>query len=186
MTHQNTPEECVKRILKGDIESYSEIVDNFQNIIYSIGMRFFKNENDSNDFTQEVFIRAYNNLSAYKGFGKFKYWLIKLAYNYAKDKIKNNKPINQSIEYDIVDKIDGPLEQHINKEIRLLLLSEIDKLPEKYKICLDFYFFIGLTYKQIEDITKIPVNAVKSHVVRAKKILRSKLQGTIAEDYNEM
>ncbi len=186
MNQNTTPEDIVKRVLKGETDSFGKIVDTYQNIIFSIGMRFFKNEQDSYDFAQEVFIKAYNNLTSYGGFGQFKYWLIKMAYNYAKDKIKTKRNQTIDLKIELADTENEPSQQHLSEEIRQLLLKEIHSLPEKYRICLDFYFFIGLTYKQIEDITNIPINTIKSHVLRAKNILRDRLRGTIAEDYNEM
>ena len=80
----------------------------------------------------------------------------------------------------------GPDNNHSKNEIRDLITREIEKLPERYRICLDFYFFFGLKYKEISNITGYPVNTIKSDVLRAKNILRQNLKGTIAEDYNEM
>jgi RNA polymerase sigma-70 factor (ECF subfamily) len=59
-------------------------------------------------------------------------------------------------------------------------------LPEKYRICVDFFFFLGLSYGEIGDITGFPVNTIKSHVFRAKQMLRDALRGSAAEEYHEM
>jgi RNA polymerase sigma-70 factor (ECF subfamily) len=48
-------------------------------------------------------------------------------------------------------------------------------LPEKYRVCVDLYFFYDCSIKEIEVITGFPENTVKSHVYRAKKLLREKL-----------
>ncbi|MCL2473082.1 MAG: hypothetical protein FWF26_05320, partial [Treponema sp.] len=47
--------------------------------------------------------------------------------------------------------------------------------------CVDLYFFYDRSYNEIETITGYPVNTIKSHVFRAKKILRKQL-----EDYAEL
>ena len=52
----------------------------------------------------------------------------------------------------------------------------IKELPEKYRICLDMYFFYDMTYNEISDVVELPVNTIKSHIFRAKKILKDKLQ----------
>ena len=53
-----TDEQIVKQVLLGGIESFKVIVERYQKKIYGIGMRFFKNRDDSYDFTQEVFIQG--------------------------------------------------------------------------------------------------------------------------------
>jgi RNA polymerase sigma-70 factor (ECF subfamily) len=56
----------------------------------------------------------------------------------------------------------------------------MEDLPERYRICVDLFFFYDRSYQEIEAITGFPVNTIKSHVFRAKKLLREKL-GEIAD-----
>jgi len=67
-----------------------------------------------------------------------------------------------------------------------MLMRAVGALPERYRICVELYFFMGLTYGEIGRITGYPVNTIKSNVLRAKTMLRDELKGTIAEDYNEL
>ncbi len=60
-------------------------------------------------------------------------------------------------------------------------MEALGELPERYRICVDMFFFYDRSYLEIEAITGFPVNTIKSHVFRAKKILREKLEG-IAPD----
>jgi RNA polymerase sigma-70 factor (ECF subfamily) len=43
------------------------------------------------------------------------------------------------------------------------------------------YFYYDMSYKEISDVTHLPVNTIKSHVFRAKKILRTKLCAIVEE-----
>lgn len=181
--------EIVKKVQSGKEESFQELISMYQNIIYSIGMRFFRNEDDSFDFCQEVFLKAYDKIDSYSFRGSFHYWLLKLAYNLAINKEnQSKKKTTHSLPElaEIESNYDSPESSFDKDEIRQILLKEINNLPEKYRICLDFYFFCGLDYKQIHSITGISVNTIKSNVFRAKQILHQKLLGTIAEDYHEM
>ena len=86
-----TDEDIVESVLYGDIESYEELLDRYQNKIFSIGMRFFKNRDDAHDFAQDVFIKAFESLSTYRGGAPFRFWLTKIAYNHginSKSKMK--------------------------------------------------------------------------------------------------
>jgi RNA polymerase sigma-70 factor, ECF subfamily len=179
-------EYIIQSIRQGNKNGFRKIVIKYQSYIFSIGMRFLKNKDDAYDFVQEVFIKTYNNLDTYKGKAPFRYWIIKIAYNYAINKSEKNKIEPNIADRQLSSSLKTPEEQHIHKETRTILLDAINSLPEKYKICLDFYFFMGLSYNEISTITDFPVNTIKSHVLRAKQQLYQKLKGTIAEEYHDI
>lgn len=187
MINEQTPDELIiRRIQNGSIELFRFIVDRYENKIFSIGMRLFYNHEDSLDFAQDVFLKVYDRIHLYREIAPFKFWLVKLAYNHGinmKKKVSSVYEINESL---LISKGPTPDNTHARNEIRELLNNEIAKLPERYRICLDFYFFFGLKYREISNITGYPINTIKSDVLRAKNILRQNLKGTIAEDYNEV
>ncbi len=178
-------EQIVRKVLNGDIESFRIIVNRYQSYLYSIGMRFFKNPDDSSDFVQDVLLKAYNELESYKSKSLFRAWLIRIAYNYGINRIKAAKIDSVFIEESVADK--STLEKScVRDETIEALCRAIDALPDQYRICIDLYFFMGFKYSDIEKITGYPVNTIKSNVLRAKRILRDNLRGTVAEDYHEM
>jgi RNA polymerase sigma-70 factor, ECF subfamily len=178
-------EQIVLNVVNGDTNSFRIIVTRYQSYIYSIGMRFFKNAEDAADFVQDVFLKAFSELASYKKKSLFRYWLVRIAYNFGINRIKAGKTELLPAEENIADKLS--LEKNIVADETInLLRNAIDDLPEQYRICLDLYFYMGLKYSEIEKITGYPVNTIKSNVLRAKGILRDKLRGSIAEDYHEM
>lgn len=180
-----TDEQIVKQVLLGAIENFKIIVERYQKRIFGIGMRFFKNRDDSYDFVQEVFIKVFENLNSFAGRAPFPFWLTKIAYNHGINRIssKRNEP---EVSDELPTPETTPEKGHLQKEIRDILLKAINELPERYRICVDLYFFMGLTYGEISNITGFPVNTIKSNVLRAKNMLRDELKGTIAEDYHEL
>lgn len=173
----------VRKVQQGTTEYFSIIVERYRNRIFSMGMRFFYNRDDSADFTQEVFFRAYDRIHSYREIAPFRFWLARLAYNLAIN-MKKNMPQERVSVDDVAEPYheNSPEGEHLFDEMKQLLAQEINSLPERYRICLDLYFFMGLKYTEISDITGYPVNTIKSDVFRAKNILRQKLSGTIAED----
>jgi RNA polymerase sigma-70 factor (ECF subfamily) len=184
----DTDEKIVRRVLQGSIDSFRVIVERYQRTIYAIGIRFFRNRDDSNDFTQEVFIKAYESLRTYAGRAPFRFWLSRIAYNHGINRQSGaGARATESVVSDEQPATEAtPETGQMRKEIRDLLLDAMERLPERYRICLDFYFFLGLTYGEISEITGFPVNTIKSHVLRAKTMLRDGLKGTIAEEYHEL
>ena len=180
-------EQAVRKVQKGRSEYFSLIVERYSSRIFSIGMRFFYNSEDSADFTQEVFLKAFDKIEAYREIAPFRFWLVKLAYNLAINMKKGRGEEHLQVEInEPVYSGESPEEVHVKNELKDLLLQEINRLPERYRICLDLYFFFGLKYSEISEITGYPVNTIKSDVFRAKNILRDKLKGTLAEECYEM
>ena len=183
---QDSDELIIRGVQRGDTELFRLIVVRYENSIFSMGMRFFYNYEDSLDFAQEVFLKAFDRIHQYREIAPFKFWLIRLAYNLGINIKKKSRVDSEFDESYLLFEGSGPDRTHINNEIRDLILHEINHLPERYRICLDFYFFFGFKYSEISVITGYPVNTIKSDVLRAKKILRQRLKGTIAEGYNEV
>ena len=70
----------------------------------------------------------------------------------------------------------SPEEQQIRKITKLAIKEAINELPEKYAVCIDMYFSYDIPYAEISEMTGYPLNTIKSHIFRAKKILKDKLE----------
>ena len=73
----------IKATLSGDSKAFSRLILPYQKRVKALGMSFFKNEADTEDFMQEVFIKAYTNLPRFRGESAFSTWLTSIAYNTA-------------------------------------------------------------------------------------------------------
>lgn len=168
----------IKSSLSGNQKAFSKLITLYRNRVMSLGMSFFKNETDSEDFVQEVFIKAYTNLSRFRGESSFSTWLTTIAYNTAinaKNRRKEYLPISD--EESIEDKNLSPEKNHIRKITVLAVREAVKNLSENEAVCIELYFFYDNSHAEISEITGLPINTIKSHIFRAKKILREKLRG---------
>ena len=179
-------EEIITRVLEGDVDAFSHLIQKYQRRVYALGMRFFHNQADADDFVQEVFIKVFKNLSGYRGEARFYSWLMRIAYNLGIDTIRTYSAYAQMPEIDFEDSSLGPEDSAILRESSATIKQAIESLPKKYAICLDLYFSFGLKYREISSITGIPVNTIKSHVFRAKEALRETLRDFAEEVYHGM
>ena len=181
-----TDEELVREVLEGSDHSFDVLVRRHQDMVFSIGRRFFHNEEDASDTAQEAFIRAYRNLASFRGSAPFRFWLYRVAYNCAVNRSRA-KGSDVTLIDEAVESHDRAVGASIESaEIKQLLAGAVAGLPEQYRVCVDLFFFGGMSYPEIHLMTGIPVNTIKSNVFRAKQILRDALKGTIAEDYHEL
>jgi len=169
----------VSQIVSGQKDLFRLIVRQYEKAVFAMGLGFFRNADDSSDFTQEVFLKAYRSLSRFEGRSRFSTWLYKIAYNTALNEVNRRKEYSSLAEEDaekLISRDDTPEMQAIRSAARDSVRSAIKDLPERFRICVDLYFFYDRSYQEIEAITGIPVNTIKSHVFRAKVILREKLE----------
>src|SRR3989344_9194462 len=124
--------DIITKVLSGDIEQYSHIVDKYKDKIFNYVNYSFTNDNDlAEDVTQEAFIRAFDNLKKFDTNRPFSPWLYKIATNIALTHIGKKKNISLDVLPEIPDKSD--IDQSMNnKIIKETLVKKIDELPTNY------------------------------------------------------
>ncbi|GHV59165.1 RNA polymerase subunit sigma-24 [Spirochaetia bacterium] len=170
----------VSQVVSGQKGLFRLLVKRYEQAVYSMGLSFFRNTDDASDFTQEVFLKVYRSLARFEGRSRFSTWLYKIAYNTAINGVTRKKEYHSLAEEDHASDGDTPERRAIRSAAREAVLAAVTELPERYRICVDMFFFYDRSYQEIEAITGYPVNTIKSHVFRAKKLLRTRLAG-IAE-----
>jgi RNA polymerase sigma-70 factor (ECF subfamily) len=175
-----TDNEIVEIVLSGRTEFYRVLIERHEKKVFAMGRGFFHNRDEARDFTQEVFLKAFHALSSFEGRSGFATWLFRIAYNQAVNGKRGHKEyLSLADSEDAVASqafsSDMPERNLLKKNIKEAVRTAVAELPEKYRICIDLSFFYELTYEEIARITAFPVNTVKSHILRAKRILREKL-----------
>ena len=166
----------IEQAAQGDSHAFSHIVRAYQRRIAALGMSFFNNIADTEDFVQDVFIKIFNSIKTFRGESRFSTWITRIAYNTAVNLVTRRKEYSSLANEELVtDSSYGPEEENIRRVSQEALREAIKELPALHAVCLDLFFFHDLEYKEISVITDLPVNTIKSHIFRAKKLLRDKL-----------
>ncbi|UTD11924.1 sigma-70 family RNA polymerase sigma factor [Treponema denticola] len=166
-----------KAVLAGNTEAFSLIASKYQKRVYSLGMSFFKNHDDSEDFVQDIMLKTFSALPKFRGESSFSTWLMRIAYNSAINSVKRKREFVSAFDdFEIKTNDLTPEERQIQNCVKNAIRRAVSGLPEKYRICIDLYFFYDMPYADIESVTGIPVNTIKSHIFRSKKILKTELE----------
>jgi RNA polymerase sigma-70 factor (ECF subfamily) len=171
----------IEQILSGHAELFKFLVQRYQKAVYSMGMSFFHNSEDAADFSQEVFLKAFRGLPRFQGKARFSTWLYRIAYNTGINGIKRREDYRSLAEEEEPPDFGTPDRKAILAAARDAVKQAVAGLPERYRICVDLFFFYDRSYQEIELITGYPVNTIKSHVFRAKKLLQNSLGGLLWE-----
>lgn len=170
----------IKSALAGNSKSFESLMEFYRKRVEALGMSFFRNPDDTDDFVQEVFVKVYINLSKFKFNASFGTWITKIAYNSAVNSVTRRQEYVPLANEELLQSKDrSPEDEEIRKITLDVIRSSVATLPENYGICVEMYFFHGLKYDEISEITGFPVNTIKSHIFRAKKILAEKLKGVL-------
>jgi RNA polymerase sigma-70 factor (ECF subfamily) len=168
----------ITEIVAGQKELFRILVKQYEQQVYGMGLSFFRNAEDASDFTQEVFLKVFRSLANFEGRSRFSTWLYKIAYNTAINDVNRRKEYRSLAEDEqiLLSDSDTPERTVLRCLARKAVQEAVQGLPDRYRICIDLFFFYERSYQEIEAITGYPVNTVKSHVFRAKKLLREKLE----------
>jgi RNA polymerase sigma-70 factor (ECF subfamily) len=169
----------VSQVVSGQKDLFRLLVRRHEKAVNGMGLSFFRNRDDACDFTQEVFLKAYRNLPRFEGRSRFSTWLYKIAYNTAINEVNRRKEYYSLAEEDmnkLVNSGDTPEKAMLRNAAKEAIQAAIQELPQRFRICVDLFYFYDRSYQEIETITGIPVNTIKSHVFRSKILLREKLE----------
>ncbi len=147
--------------------AFDQLVRKYQSPV----RRFFLNQTLGNtqlsdDLAQETFIKAYTNITKFRGLSSFSTWLMRIAYNVFYDDVRARKQTED------VDTSISALRQSASSgdsNLKMDIYAALALLKPDERICITLQLIDGYPIDQISKITGIPENTVKSHLRRGKE-----------------
>jgi len=168
----------IKKCLNGQKDAFEPLVTKYKNLVYSIALNSLSNKNDAADVTQEVFLKAWANLSGYNPEFSFKTWVARITVNHCINLNHKSRRIaawdDEEMEKITADG-DNPEDAALESERRNDIKNAVNGLPEKYRIVIQLYHQQSLSYEEICNITGYPMSIVKNRLYRARKMLAESL-----------
>lgn len=164
----------VEDTLRGSLGAYESLIRRHERRIFYLGLKFHKNYEDAEDFTQEVFLKAYEKLGTFSKNVPFSAWLYRIGYNHGINRISRKQTFELPDETaeQIPDLSATPETQLEREEERGVVGRILERLPEMYNMVIKMRFFDDLSYAEIAEIIGKPVNTIKSHIFRAKELVK--------------
>jgi len=184
LTYMIDEKSVIEKIKKGDIDSYSILINEYQNNIYSLCLSIVKNVDDALDLTQEAFLIAYENIKNFKQEAKFSTWVYRIAYNLCVNFIKRKGEIFSLEDEDItnveIEDKTSSIWEEIEKDERVKMISEgLKRIKDSDRLIIELKDIKGLTYEEISIILSIPMGTVKSKLYRARENLKKVVEDII-------
>jgi len=174
-------EALVEQCRSGDREAFTELVRRHMNGVHWFVRRIVGTP-DSEDITQEVFLRAYEALPRFRREGRFAAWLYRIARNLCLSELRKRGRCGETVplEEEIAASPstlsrDALTERIESRDLSRLVRAAMDKLPEKYRAVLTLFYLNEMRYEEIAAIMDIPIGTVKTHIHRGRLRLRNLL-----------
>jgi RNA polymerase sigma-70 factor (ECF subfamily) len=177
-------EALVAQHLRGDDQAFAALVARYTAPIFNLAFRLTDDRAEAENVTQETFLRAYSALPRSRTDLAFKPWLFQIAVNLCRDLARKKRPAafadlaqedDSSPEEAIEDETPLPFEQVEGRELEKALTRAVADLPEIYRAVVTLRYTEELSYEEIAAVLKLPVNTVRTHLFRAKAMLRKAL-----------
>lgn len=177
------PRKLVEQILAGDQNSFRTLIHDYQRLVSHIVFRMVSTGPDQEDVSQEVFVKVYQHLGKFRFDSKLSTWIARIAYNTCLNFLDKKKiPLYDDLvaEEQNYDPVAPELESRPDLGFEAgatgaILQKEIDRLPPVFRTVVTLYHLDQLSYVEIAEVMKMPVGTIKSHLFRARKMLKDRL-----------
>ena len=174
----NHHRQLAARIAAGDREAFATFLDGFGPCVARLARRYARDEADTEDLTQEIFLDLYRCMSSFRGESQLSTWVYRLALNHCLRHREKWRGSTESYDEDLhesPDKSADPAQQAARRELSGQVHQALDGLNELHRTVVVLHELHGLTYKECATILDVPVGTVKSRLSNAFRTLRGSL-----------
>lgn len=181
-------QDLIQRVQTGDTDAFYDLVRPYERAVFLAAVAIVKNDADAEEVAQEAILKAFKGLARFRQEAKFSTWLIQIAINEAKMKLrKDRRHLHESIdegqrsdegEYtpkDFADWREIPSEALEQKELRAALTRALNTLPEKYRTVLILRDVQHLSIAETAQLLSLSEANVKTRLSRARLQMRDAL-----------
>ena len=173
--------ELAERFRSGDRGAFDLIVRRHQKGVWKVVRRYVKRDADASDVTQQVFVRAFKGLAAFRGAASVRSWLYRIAINCALSWLRDHRREEPTeIAEDSLTQLPVAPGRIASDQDSAVLRAAIAQLPPKQKLVLELRVFDDLSFKEVAELADCTENTAKVNFHYAVKKLRDILGGSDA------
>ena len=186
--------QLIARLRAGDETAVQELADRYRSRIFQLAMRYMKNREDAEEVTQDVLLKVYRKVSAFRGDAQLSSWIYRITFNTAMSRLRSTrlaraaeqerdralaarevddrpKPARQPADWSSM-----PDEGVLRAQLRHAVAEAIEELPEIYRAPVVLRDIQGLTTEEASSRLRLKDQTLKSRLHRGRVMLRDKLR----------
>ena len=188
--HDPPDAEVVARARTGDHAAFRVLVERYEGRVFRMAVRVLRDEEQARDAVQDAFIKVYGSLDRFEGRSGFYTWLYRIVMNQCLDRKRREKSRREVEWQDEIETLPadgatllvgdpapgGPEAQVGRLELRKIVATAIEALPEDARRTIQLREIDGLSYKEIAEALGIPKGTVMSRLHYARRSLQELLR----------
>jgi RNA polymerase sigma-70 factor (ECF subfamily) len=191
MRQSSTDQELVGRMQAGDSAAVAELASTFGPRIQQLALRYVKNWEDAEEVTQDVLLKVYRKIDAFRGDAALSSWIYRITFNTAMSRLRTSRA-SRTAE---VHKADLPAgengessqpsepadwsslaDDHVLRgEMRAQLIEALKHLPTVYRVPVILRDIQGMSTEEASAVLRVKPQTLKSRLHRGRLILREHL-----------
>ncbi len=183
MTEPRDPDRAdVHRVLAGDVDAFSGIVDRWQRPLVNLAYRFCRNRAQAEEMAQEAFLRVFQGLAQWREDASFSTWLFAVALNSFRSSMRRQTwreaPLEDAHQAvaggDLLDEVTTRAEEEMVRRM-------VRTLPQRYREAVILFYFLDQNVYEAAKILGIPEGTLKARLHRGRVLLRGRMTRMIGK-----
>jgi len=186
MTHTTTPQ-LIERLRAHDAAAVADLSNAYGAKIYQLAFRYLRNHEDAEEVAQDVLLKVYQKIDAFRGDAALSSWIYRITFNAAMSRLRAFKqdlpaaPERPDSEHhdppakDVVDSARLADEEVHRREMRQVLVRALKDLPALYRVPVILRDVKGLTTEEASAVLHVKEQTLKSRLHRGRLMLREQL-----------
>jgi RNA polymerase sigma-70 factor (ECF subfamily) len=164
--------DLIAKARRGEVEPYNLLVSRWEKRVFNYLLRLVSNREDALDLSQDVFLKAYQNLPKLDDPVRFSAWLFRIAHNEAFSLLRKRRPEGELVRE---PRSSEPGPGLLPIELSLAVETALGRLHEDQREAVLLKVYQGFKFEEMAEILACPVSTVKSRLYTALDLLRTTL-----------
>ncbi len=189
MRQPEVERELIGRMQAGDSTAVADLASTYAPKIHQLAFRYVKNWEDAEEVTQDVLMKVYRKIDAFRGDAALSSWIYRITFNTAMSRLRTGRGARQAEQHQETTGTDAfgrtPVEvadwssladdEVLRGEMRTRLIDALGRLPQVYRIPVLLRDIQGLSTEEASAVLRVKPQTLKSRLHRGRLILRRHL-----------
>jgi RNA polymerase sigma-70 factor (ECF subfamily) len=160
---------------RGDLVSFSHVVERHQTWAWRVAYRFTGNEEDASDIVQEAFLRLLDASGRYRPTAKFRTYFYQIISRLCLDQVKKKQPLFLKTVPDSPDPSSDVSSKILRQETAVAVRATLDTLPPNQRLAIVLRYYENMGYEEIASALETTTKAVERMLARGRERMRDVL-----------
>lgn len=168
----------IKKFIKGNRRAFDSLYAQYCDAMFTICLRYTKNEDEAADILQDAFIKIYEKRELFDPQFQIGAWIKRIVINEAINHFRKNRKFELVEDEVFFEAEDEAFNFSLDKKrnIKEILNQILAELPDGYRMVFSLYVFENLTHNEIAEYLNVSPNTSKTQLSKARKMIQRKLE----------